>query len=190
MLPHDVEDVVVAGGVKGLRDEQRKIRSGVVPVDPVGEIQGVEVGRAEVDGRRAHFPQVRHVRQRAAAGICPRWPVPHGAPGVHVHGYRVFGLAGGRHPADVARIVPGHEDLIRVGGLAEDLFPGPGCLGPGRFPRLAELRIQSVLVAGHIIQQLFRHRFRERLVRRRAPVSRVAQQAHLVLHLDHDDAVV
>ena len=43
-------------------------------------------------------------------------------------------------------------------------------------------------MAGHVVQQLFRHRFRESLVGRLGPIPRVAQQTHLVLHLDHDDA--
>ena len=47
--------------------------------------------------------------------------------------------------------------------------------------------MQSVLVAADIIQQLFGHGCRESLIGRLAPVPRVAQDAHFVLHLHHDD---
>ena len=194
VLPQGVEDVVGARGAIRLGDEQRVVGSVgfPVPLDPHREIRRVEIRRADVDGRRRGFPDVLHLRLGAAAGVRPGRAVRrrHGAPGVHVHGQRVFGLARRRHPVHVTRIVPRHEELIRVRGFAKDLFPGPGCLRPGRFPRLAEQRMQRVLVAADVVQQLLWHGGRESLIGRLAPIPRIAQHAHFVLHLDHDDPAI
>ena len=109
---------------------------------------------------------------------------------VHVHRYRVFGFARLHHPADVARIVPGHEGFIRRDALPEHLFPGPGGLEAGRLPHLAKLGYQPVLVLLKVVHQLQRRRRGECPVGRGRAVAGVPFHIHFVLHLDHEDRVL
>ena len=76
-----------------------------------------------------------------------------------------------------------------AGARAEHLFPSAGSFGTGRFPHLAKLRDQAVLVLLKIIHQFLRHRPGVSLIGQRRTVARVRVHSHFVLHLNHDDRV-
>ena len=85
--------------------------------------------------------------------------------------------------------MPGHEDLVGHGFLAEYLLPRSRGFGARRFPILAELGNQAILIFGHVIEELFGNRAGECGLGRGNPVVRPAGAAHFVLHLHHDDRV-
>src|SRR5208283_1336766 len=83
----------------------------------------VSIGAVHVHLRSARFPYVLHVVER----LTVRTPPPaYSSPLIHGHGDRVFLLAGLRDVIDIARIVPGHENLVPLRTLAEYLLPRPG----------------------------------------------------------------
>ncbi len=88
-----------------------------------------------------------------------------------IHREVLLGFAAARELFDVAAERPRHEGLLGSRVVAEHLGPGT------RLP-------------AEPIDQRIRHGARPCGVRERAPVSGVAEQADLVLHLDQDDRVV
>ena len=153
------------GGVRravGLRDEQRPRPGLDIAVDDAGEAREVDVGRDEIDRRRAGPPFLRQVRQRPPAGVVARLHARPPLRTVDEQRQRVLGLARRGDRFDVARVVPGGEALLGLG--AERLGPRQ----PARVERL-------------------RDRFGEGEVGRLAGLAGEGQEADLVLDLDHDD---
>ncbi len=61
-------------------------------------------------------------------------------------GSGVGGFAGGGDGLDVVGVVPGHEDLVGSGGVAEDVGPGAGGFFAVGAPELEELGVEGVAV--------------------------------------------
>ncbi len=89
--------------------------------------------------------------------------------GVHVHGQRVFALAGRRHMADVPGHGPGVKELIGI--LAEHLAP-------------------AAAVAALGLNQRGRHGSGKQLLRGRSEIAHAAVSAGFVLHLHQDDGAL
>jgi hypothetical protein len=131
-----------------------------------------------------------NMRQRAAAGPIAGRTLGIAQPGVHKHRQGIRGLTGCGYVIQIARIVPGHEDLIGGRAGAENVLPTARGLGVGRFPALPDLGHKIGLMCLQIRRQRLRRRPGVRPIRGLAAITRIAQHADLVFHLHHDHCVV
>jgi len=69
-------------------------------------------------------------------------------PGVHEHRQRIFGFAGRGHMADVAAVVPRHEQFVGLDAGAEDLFQLPDALKPAASQRLRSSESECLCASG------------------------------------------
>ena len=188
-----------AQGIKHIRRTRRaaprlrhveRIAVAVIAPAPRFKIRRIEIGRVEIQTRSRSLPHVNNTRLRASAWIFARRRGVACEPGVHIHGYVVFGLAGLRDRLNKARVVPGHEDLVRALAVAKNLRPCARGLVAILVPQLFQIGIKRVAMRLQILRQLRRNSPGKGLVRCVGVIARVAQHADFVLHLHHQHGVV
>ena len=149
-------------------------------------------GASEVQRRGGGLPHVEHPRRRAAAGVVARRGLARlrPEPGVGVHRQRLHRLAGRGQSLDVAGEGPGHEDLVGLPVVAEDLAPRCRTCAAMPRPQGAQLGPQPVGVLRPGGRPARPAPATPRRLGGGRPVPAVAQHADLVLDLDHDHRVV
>ena len=152
---------------------------------PLSKIGCIEVGRIKVQRGAGGLPHIHNPRLRTAAGKVARRRVLTCQPGIHIHGNVIGRFAPRGNSLDETGIVPSHKDFVGLGGVSEDLSPGAHGLVAIPVPQGAQVWIERVVVSLEVACQFFRHCGGKGVIGSGRVVARVAQNAHLVLHLHH-----
>ena len=164
------------------------------PAGRVGEhglhVVDVDVRSHQIEVRRPCLPDVDHPPDGSTARIVPRLRLTwlRTEPRVRVHRQWRDRLALRGEGPDVRREPPGHEDLVGLPVVAEDLGPGPRSRVPAD-AQCGQFRPQLVPVGIQMVEKGVRHGRPPRGFGDGRPVATVDQHPHLVLDLDDDDDV-
>src|SRR5215813_10410232 len=111
----------------------------VISLGPFRKVVEVDIGREEIQSRGSGAPEIERMRQRPPAVVLAWLIIRSNQSGIREHRQRILCFSGRSNIVDVARILPGHEQVFRDWAFAEDILPCACIFVSGGIPDRAKL---------------------------------------------------